>query len=164
MIYATLDHLTRRFGALELAQLTDIAHMPPSVIDEERVAVALEDASLTIDGYLGMVYRMPLNGCWRPESGDVPGAWVPPPQLVSLCCDLARASLYSTFLPDEHEVSQRRKQAIAALESLAKGKTALSCPWGGEPGEVLSVTPQSEPELSYCFGQRSVTDDDLRGF
>ena len=164
MIYATLDHLTRRFGALELAQLTDVVNMPPSVIDEARVAVALADASLLIDGYLGMVYRLPLKGCWRPESGGVPGEWVPPPQLVPLCCDLARALLYSTYLPDDHEVSQRRKQALAALDLLAKGKTALSCPWGGEPGDVLSFTPQSEPELSYSFSRRSVTDDDLRGF
>lgn len=164
MIYATLDHMTRRFGALELAQLTDIVNMPPSVIDEARVAMVLEDASSTIDGYLGVVYRMPLKGCWRPESGDVPGEWVAPPQLVAICCDLARASLYSTFLPVEHEVSQRRKQALEALQRIADGKAVLACPWGGEPGEVLSATPQTSANLSYSFSTRSVTDEELRGF
>jgi phage gp36-like protein len=165
MIYATQDDLTRRFGEWELAQLTDNVHRPPSVIDATRVALALADASTLIDGYLGVLYRLPLRGCLKPAivTGGV-DEYVPPPQLVPICCDLARALLYSTYLPPEHEVSQRRKHALDDLDKLSRGKTALSCPWGGEPGDVLSTTPQTEADLSYSFSRRGVTDDELRGF
>lgn len=165
MIYATQDDLARRFGEWELVQLTDTANIPPSVIDADRVALALSDASVLIDGYLGVLYRLPLRGCRKPAS--VPGGadeYVPPPALVPLCCDLARALLYSTYLPPEHEVTQRRKQALEDLDKLARANTALSCPWGGEPGDVLSTTPQTAPDLCYSFSRRGVTDEDLRGF
>ena len=65
MIYATQDDLTRRFSVWELAQLTDAVNRPPSVINADRVALALADASTLIDGYLGVLYRLPLRGCRR---------------------------------------------------------------------------------------------------
>lgn len=165
MVYATLSDLIARFGEAELIQLTDTTHRPPTTVDELKVEVALSDASIEIDGYVGMLYRMPLAGCLKPAAVTGDGdQYVPPPLLVRLCCDLARAMLYSTFLPVEHEVSQRRTQALATLEQISKGKVVLSCPWGGEPGEVLGSTAQTQPDLSYSFSSRSVTDDGLAGF
>ncbi|MFZ2990907.1 phage protein Gp36 family protein, partial [Ideonella sp.] len=133
--------------------------------DLDRVQLALDDASALIDAYVGQVYRLPITGCAKPVA--TPGAdpeFVAPPQLVRLCCDLARPSLCAVYVPDEHEIAQRRKQAIKDLENIATGKATLACPWGGEPGVVLAQTAQSPADVSYSFSRRSVSDDDLRGF
>jgi len=163
MAYATVADLVARFGATELAQLTDVTNIPPSTIDEERVGLKLDDAGVFIDGYVGQVYRLPLAGCSKPD-GSGGFTLVPPPVLVRLACDLARYYLYDDLAP-ENEVYRRYKAALAELDGIAAGKTQLACPWGGSPGELIGVDAQSgAAETQHCFSPRAITDDTLRGF
>ena len=163
MAYATVADLVARFGAAELVQLTDVTNIPPSAIDQARVELKLDDASVFVDGYVGQVYRLPLAGCQKPDGvGGI--TLVPPPVLVRLACDLARYYLYDDLAP-EHEVYRRYKAALAELEAIASGKTQLACPWGGSPGELIGVDAQSgSAETQHCFTPRAITDDTLRGF
>lgn len=163
MSYATVQDMIARFGQTELAQLTDHDNIPPSVVDNDHVQIALDDACALVDGYVGVVYRLPLRGCAKPLVPGQAQEFVPPPQVVRWTCDVARFYLYDDLAP-ENEVYRRFKEAQVAMQKLADGKTALACPWGGEPGDVLSATPQTEADLCYSFSARSVTDDDLRGF
>lgn len=165
MAYASLADLVARFGQRELAELTDQDNMPPSVIDEDRVQTALDDAASVVDSYIGQVYKLPLVGCAKPVT--VPGAepeYVAPPHLVRLTCDLARFNLYDDLAP-ENEVARRHAAAKKELEAIAQGKAVLACPWGGEPGVALGATAQTGgDDVAYSFSGRSVTDESLRGY
>ena len=165
MIYATAADLVARFGELELVNLTDFDNIPPSVIDVVRVETKIGDACAFVDGYIGQVYRLPLTGCVKPVT--VPGGsaeFVAPPALVRITCDLARYYLHSDLAP-EHEVYRRFLDARKELEAIALGKTMLSCPWGGSPGQVISGDAQSGSNETWSsFSPRQVTDDSLRGF
>ncbi len=163
LIYATVADMAARFGELELMQLTDLANIPPSVIDAGRVDVKLADAQAFVDGYVGQCYRLPLIGCAKPATGGVI-EYVPPPVLTRLTCDLARYYLYDDLAP-ENEVYRRYKAAVRELEAIASGAAVLACPWGGPPGTLLAADPQSgEPETIFSFSPRQITDDALRGF
>lgn len=163
MAYAVLADLVARFGQAELVQLTDTVNIPPSAVDEARVATKLGDAEAFIDGYVGQVYRLPLAGCAKPVDGGV--QLVPPPLLTRLACDVARYYLYNDLAP-ENEVHRRYKAAVGELEAIATGRLQLSCPWGGSPGEALAGDAQSGSggETWSSFSARAVTDDTLRGF
>lgn len=165
MAYATLNDLVARYGERELIQLTDLVNMPPSAIDADRVQIALDDASAVVDSYVGQVYALPLQGCAKPVT--VPGAdpeYMAPPQLVRITCDLARFNLYDDLAP-ESEVASRQKAALKELDSLAQGKTVLSCPWGGQPGTPLVSNAQTGGEdVAYSFSCRSITDETMRGY
>jgi len=164
MAYANLADLVARFGQAELVQLTDTTNIPPTTVDEARVAVKLEDAQAFVDGYVGQVYRLPLAGCAKPLPGGAVEL-VPPPLLTRLTCDLARYYLYDDLAP-ENEVYRRYKAALGELEAIAAGRVQLSCPWGGAPGQPLAGDAQSGSggETWSSFSPRAVTDDTLRGF
>lgn len=164
MIYATVQDMAARFGALELIQLTDIENIPPSEIDAARVEIKLADAQSFMDGYIGQVYRLPLVGCLKPAAGGAQ-EYVPPPVLTRLACDLARYYLYDDLAP-ENEVYRRYQAAVKELEAIATGRAQLACPWGGAPGQPLLVADaQAGDDVrigSGCLHSR--IDDDLRGF
>lgn len=164
MDYATVQDMVARFGELEMIQLTDTDTIPPSVIDESRVAVKLADAQAFVDGYVGQCYRLPLEGCLKPAA-DVNGepTRVPPPVLTRLTCDLARYYLYDDLAP-ENEVYRRYQAAVKELEAIAAGRAQLACPWGGSPGQPLTADVQSGEAVTQFSFRRHVTDDDLRGF
>lgn len=163
MTYAAVVDMVARFGAAELAQLTDVSNIPPVAIDDARVELKLDDASVFIDGYVGQVYRLPLAGCQKPD-GSGGFTLVPPPVLVRLACDLARYYLYDDLAP-EHEVYRRYKAALAELEAVAAGRAQLACPWGGSPGELIGADAQSgSAETLACFEPRAITDETLQGF
>lgn len=165
MRYATVADLLARFGELELVNLTDLTNIPPSVIDAARVEVKIDDAIAFVDGYVGQVYRLPLVGCAKPVT--VPGGaaeYVAPPVLTRITCDLARYYLHPDLAP-EHEVYRRFLDARKELEAIAQGKTMLSCPWGGSPGQLIASDAQSGGnEVWSSFSPRQVTDDSLKGF
>jgi len=161
MIYCTADDITKRFGMRELVELTDRDNMPPSTIDQTRVDAAIADAGALIDGYVGQMYRLPLRGCGGPPND--PTTYVVPPQLKRICCDLARYYLHDDLAP-ENEVYRRFKSAQVELQNIANGVTQVACPYGGEPGELLTSTVQSGEETSYAFSPRTITDDSLSGF
>ena len=163
MRYATLVDLQARFGEAELRERTD----PDALtINEAAVERALDDAHADADGALALVYALPLAGCTKPA--PVPGnpsavEYVVPPQLMRICCDVARYYLHDNLAP-EHEVYLRFKGAERELQAIAEGKTVLSCPWGGQPGLQLAGDAPGDAEVFSSFSPRSITDDGLRGF
>jgi len=165
MIYATAADLVTRFGELELVQLTDLENIPPSIIDVGRVEKKIADACATVDGYIGKVYRLPLQGCAMPltvPSGTI--EYAIPPVLERITCDLTRYYLHYNLAP-ESEVYRRYKDAIKELEAYGDGKAQLSCPWGGSPGVPIGADAQSGGNEVWAeFSPRSVTDDSLKGF
>lgn len=165
MRYATVADMVASVGELELVNLTDLTNIPPSVIDEARVEVKIDDAIAFVDGYVGQVYRLPLAGCAKPPT--VPGGdieYMAPPALKRITCDLARYYLHKDLAP-EHEVYRRFLDARKELETIALGKTMLSCPWGGSPGQLIASDAQSGGnEVWSSFSPRQVTDDSLKGF
>lgn len=161
MIYATRQDMTQRYGERELIDLTDrddTGQIGMTVLNR-----ALEDAGATVDGYIGKLYRLPLQGCLKPALPGGAATYVSPPALTRITCDLARYYLY-TDLPDEHEVSRRHKAVMAELMLLATGKTQLVCPWGGSPGIALDADPLEAQEVMHSFAPRALSDDSLRGF
>ena len=163
MIYATVADLVARFGELEIVQLTDQDHIPPSVINVAAVDVKIADACALADSYIGQVYRLPLAGCAKPVPGAAP-EYVVPPVLVRLVCDLTRYYLHDDLAP-ENEVYRRYQAAMKELEKIATGKSVLSCPWGGSPGVALGADAQTGGDEVYAqFSARAVTEDTLRGF
>lgn len=131
MIYATVQDMIARFGEPEMIQLTDPDDQ--AAVQPARIQLKLDDARALADGYLGRVYALPLTGCAKPVGvGAV--EHVPPPQLTRIVCDVARYYLYDDLAP-ESEIYRRFKQATAELLAIAEGRTALVCPWGGEPGQ-----------------------------
>lgn len=164
LVYATPDDMIARFGELELAQLTDLDNVPPSVVDVAKVEVKLGDAAAFVDGYVGQVYRLPLRGCAKPI---VPPAtepeYVPPPVLTRLTCDVARYYLHTDLAP-ENEVYRRFSAAKKELEAIAAGNMLLACPWGGSAGDLVAGDAQQGDHTQHCFSPRAVTDDTTRGF
>ncbi|MFM9881202.1 MAG: gp436 family protein [Burkholderiaceae bacterium] len=162
MTYAKAADLTARFGERELTQLTDRDDTGQTNVG--LVNRALQDATAFIDSYIGRVYALPLRGCAKPVV--VPGAapeYVPPPVLTRLACDLARYYLY-TDLADDHEAARRYKNAVRDLADIASGKTQLTCPWGGPPGDALHAEGLQSQEVQSSFAPRQITDDSLRGY
>ena len=162
MIYARISDLVDRFGERELTQLSD--RDDAGEINTAVVNRAISDATAFVDGYIGRVYKLPLLGCAKPIT--VPGAAIEyacPPALMRMVCDLARYYLY-TNVADEHEAVRRYKAAQADLAGIAAGKTQLSCPWGGAPGEALGNDALQADEAYHSFAPRQINDQTLRGF
>lgn len=163
MNYAVVQDLVDRFGESELVSLTD---PDLQAVNVSRVERAIADAQAFADGFLGVVFALPLTGCVAPA--PVPGnpsatALVPPPQLVRIVSDVARYYLHSDLAP-EHEVYLRYKAAERELQQIAEGRARLICPWGGQPGQIVSGEAPGEAEVYFGGGRRQITDDSLRGF
>lgn len=163
MIYATVQDMIDRFGETEMIQLTD-----PDIaaVQAPKAERALDDAQAFADSFVGRVYRLPLAGCSKPA--PAPGnplavAYVAPPQLTRITCDVARYYLYDALAP-ENEVYLRYKAAERELQALADGKTVLVCPWGGVPGALVAGDAPGNNEVYSAFSPRQITDDTLRGF
>ncbi|MEG0920666.1 MAG: DUF1320 domain-containing protein [Comamonas sp.] len=164
MEYATVQDLISRFGERELIQLTD--HDELQQVKTAKADVALGDAHAYVDGYVGVVYQLPIAGCAKPapEPGNASAVqMVAPPLLTRLVCDVARYYLFDDLAP-EHEVYIRFKAATKELQALAAGEVKLTCPWGGQPGVSLTGNEPGEGEVLFEFSPRQVTDESLRGF
>ena len=163
MNYASVQDMIDRYGAPEMIQLTD-----PDIVTVQapKAQRALDDAQAFADGFVGRVYRLPLAGCAKPAPlpGDVAAVqYVAPPQLTRIVCDVARYYLYDDLAP-VHEVYLRYKAAERELGQIAEGKTVLSCPWGGVPGQLVAGAAPGDAEVVFSFSPRQVTDESLRGF
>ena len=125
MTYATQADLVARFGAQEIAQLTDPQGL---IINDAVVAAALADADAIVDGHLQGRYTLPLP--------------TPYPRLiVNLACDQARAILYGDRITEP--VRQREQGGMALLGRIARGDVALTVATG--TGEQ---PPQSKRVMS----------------
>lgn len=162
MNYATVADMVARFGEMELTQLTDTDGT--GSFSATAVNRALDDAFACADGYLGLVYQLPLLGCAKPAT--VPGAppvYVVPPVLTRMVCDLARYYLMPD-LDEKHTASVRAAAAMRDLQAIAKGTAQLACPWGGVGGAPLHANPIEEAQVLHSFAPRQMNDDNLRGF
>lgn len=130
MPYAILTDLEQRFGTAELIQQTDLTGA--GVINAALVSRAIDDATALIDGYLGGRYALPLL--------------VTPPLLVTLCCDLARYTLYVDAAPEI--VEKRRDQAVATLRDIAAGRVHL------DVGQVDASTPAPSGLAEVVAGRK----------
>jgi phage gp36-like protein len=106
--YATQQDLVDRFGAAELAQLTD--PVAGTTIDATVVARALNDAAAEIDTRLAARYALPLASV--------------PTVLVRVAADLARYYLWDARATEQ--VRNRYKDAIALLDKVGSGAVMLA--------------------------------------
>jgi phage gp36-like protein len=112
MPYATVDDMVRRFGSTEMIRLTTPSDQEMDGIVQTVALTALETASARIDSYVRRRYRTPLD--------------VPPPEIVAVCCDLARYELGTgDGKTTSEEVRLRAKDATAWLQDISVGKVVL---------------------------------------
>ncbi len=114
MTYATQANMETRFGADEVA-----------VLGTARIAAALTDATLEMDGYLAVRYELPLAA---EEAAS--------PLLVRICCDLARYLCYDEVAPER--VEDAAKEARRMLVNLARETMVLQTA-GGEQADRLTL-------------------------
>ena len=130
MTYATQADLTDRFGAVELAQLTDRTN--GVVIDATVLGRALADADAEIDSYLATRYSLPLAST--------------PVVLVRMAADIARYRLYDDRVTDA--VRQRYGDAVSLLKRMASGEvqlagsTVLAAATTGAGNAVAVIAPE----------------------
>lgn len=155
MQYATAQDMSARYGEREMIELTD---PDLAAVNLVRVELKLADAQAFADGFVARVYRLPLAGCAKPTGVQGVFDQVCPPQLTRIVCDVARYYLYDDLAP-EHEVYLRYKAAEKELLAMADGKSVLTCPWGGAPGQLVANDPLGDGEVLYSFSPRRVTDD-----
>ena len=117
MTYATEADLVLRFGADEIAQISNTGL--EGGVDNARVVQVLTDTDALINGYLVSRYAIPLSTV--------------PEVLVPFACDIARCLL--ARLPTD-EMKDRKKAALRWLELVAKGDLSLGVdPEGQQPAE-----------------------------
>ncbi|RYL25109.1 gp436 family protein [Acinetobacter piscicola] len=102
-MYASRDDMVLRYG------LTHITQLERNLTVNESVQSYIQDASDIADGFIGVVYTVPLEH--------------PPKNLTIYICDIARYLLHRQQAPDE--VRQRYEDAIAFLKRVADGKATL---------------------------------------
>lgn len=122
MTYATQTDMTDRYGAVELAQLTD--RSAGLVINTTVLGRALSDADAEIDGYLATRYTLPLA-----TTAAV---------LVRLAADIARYRLYDERVTDA--VRTRYEDAVSLLKRLSSGDVQLA---GASPVPVVGGSGNS---------------------
>jgi len=137
MGHCIVQDLVDRFGAAEMAQLTDREH--GTTLDNAVAQRAIDDASSEMDSYLATRYRLPLPS--------------EPPVLLVVCADIARFILYKDA-PLE-EVRKRAEDARAWLKDLAKGFANLDL----GPVDVPAARPGSFQADTRMFSREA-----LRGF
>lgn len=108
MAYCTQQDMIDRYGEEELIQLTD--REQTGAIDTAVLSAAIDDATGTMDAYLGTRYTLPL--------ASVPAA------LKRICCDMARYLLHGNAAPET--VADRNGAAIEFLQAVAKGDLDLA--------------------------------------
>ncbi|QQQ19675.1 DUF1320 domain-containing protein [Brevundimonas vitis] len=129
MAYATLQDLITRYGEQRLIEMTDRFDPPAEVIDEGVVAKALQDASDRIDGYVRVVYALPLTET--------------PAMLRGLAEDIAFFLLYEE--PTD-EARKRYTEAVATLRDISAGRVKLPIAQGAEsPSRPAVVHVTSQP-------------------
>lgn len=109
MSYCAKSDLVARYGAQELAQLTDevAAHVP----DDTEITAACDEASSLIDGYVAGRYVVPLSPV--------------PPMVKSWACAIARRLLWKDRALPDSAVAVAYEDALTALREVAKGVLRL---------------------------------------
>lgn len=109
MIYAVASDFILAFEKQEVIHLTNMENPNAVSVDMNRLGQALDNASFTIDLYLGL-YTFPI---------------VTVPDWFNQCClDIARFNLYQGSVPDE--VILKHEGWMKRLELVAKGTIKLA--------------------------------------
>jgi phage gp36-like protein len=126
--YCAKADLIRRFGAKELAELTDETAAHSS--DDDEITDACDEASSLIDSYLSTRYTVPLD---------------PAPTMVrKWACDLARKDLWKDRAGPDSVVTLNAEAAMSQLKDVAKGLSGLPGADGSAPiptGGIAYTTP-----------------------
>ena len=99
--YTSKDHMVARFGVVEINRIAP---------DDERINIALADATALVDAFLGVAFTVPLK--------EIPTI------LVRVTCDIARAMLYIHHVPTF--VAQGYQQALERLDDIVEGRMLLN--------------------------------------
>ena len=130
MTYATQQDLVDRFGAEQLAELSD--RTSGTVIDTVVVGRALTDADAEIDSYLATAYALPLVSV--------------PAVLVRIACDIARYRLFGDRVTEQ--VRQLYTDAVRDLKSVASGAIKIDGAVALQPSEsALGVKVKSPTRI-----------------
>jgi phage gp36-like protein len=126
MSYAIKSDLETRFGADEILQLAD--RDGSGVVDVGVIEAALADADVEIDGYLAVLYTLPLT---------------PVPELVKrLSCDIARYRLWKDRASEQ--VRKGYEDSIDTLKRISAGTVRIVIvSTGVEPSSKTAATPGS---------------------
>lgn len=139
-MYAGKSDMLKRYEAKELIQLTDMAEPATEEIVDSVLENALEDATSTIDMYIGGRYRLPLSAV--------------PKALTDMACVLAYYRL-SRGRTNE-AMRQDYEDVLKRLESIAAGKIRL---------DFQGDEPQSQAEIAKVDGpDRIFNRDTMKGF
>lgn len=135
--------LIERFGAQELAQLTD--REAYQVIDSAVVAHAIADAEAEAESYLRAAGLVARN-----SKGELTyiAAVTPPKALVIKLCDIARYYLHENGTTEV--VEDRYKQAIAWLKEVMRNPAMLRGIEGGSNpalGSGIAVKANPTPSV-----------------
>ncbi len=127
MSYGTAQGMIDRFGKDDLIQLTD--RLRTGAVDAVVLAIAIADASATIDSYLQQVRTLPLS---QPVIDASP--------LPRICGDMALFYLYDSGAPEY--VEKAYDKAITWLRDVAAGRASLGAedaPAAADPGGKMVV-------------------------
>jgi phage gp36-like protein len=122
MAYAAVQDLIDRFGERELIQLTDRAEPAAGTIDLVVAGKALSDADELINGYVAVVYTLPLS--------------TTPAILTDVACLIAR---YRLHREPTDKVKYDYEDALKRLERIAKGLVKLPGEAGDAPAPAAGV-------------------------
>lgn len=114
-------------------------------LDAGVLAAALENASRTVDSYIGARYRMPI-AAWGND-------------IEKCVCDLAAYSIMQRrgFAPgagDAEQLRQRYEDAIGWLKDVARG---VASPFGIQQASVTDSTDQTTNAISFVTQSQSGT-------
>lgn len=131
-MYATVEQLIARFEAADDPELSQLTGGGSGLLDEARLATALEEASGQMDLYIGTRNALPLGAVAAAHAQE----------LARICCDIARYRLWSDAASEE--VRRRYEDAVRILEQIAKGTLVLAFTdgtGGGAVGTAQVTTP-----------------------
>lgn len=132
MAYAVKTDMVTRYGEQPLVQLTDKEEPYTYEINDANLNAALDDASATIDLYLGGRYDLPLS--------DTPSA------LIDMCCILAFCRLSRGRMDDDTRTDY--EDVIRRLEKIAKGDIKLD-QGGDEPKSAAAIAKVDGPNRTF---------------
>lgn len=126
-MYASVHDMINRYGETEMIQLSDRANT--GLVDVVVVEAKLADASAEIDAYLQGRYDLPIV--------DVPVL------LTRIAADIARYHLYDDRATEQ--VTQRYKDAVRFLESVARGTVHLGLGATAQPALITGGPEVATP-------------------
>lgn len=135
MPYATRAEMEARYGAEELAQLTD--RLGTGLVADDVLARALADADAEVDAYLAGRFSLPL-----------PSA---PAVLVRVACDIARYRLWADMA--SAEVRTRYEDARRLLEAIANGTARLTPEAVNTPKPTSMASAKAGPAPVFSADQ-----------